>query len=369
MVQGKAGSGKSFLIEKLANEFKSSLGEDSVVILAPTGVAACNINGKTIHSFLSIGVDGFSPLQGETLRNFQFKMEKVKVLIFDEMSMIGLTMLAKISQRLQEGRGSSQEPFGGYIVYFFGDMQQLPPVKNSAWYSEIENPKTAMGKLLSGTIERYYKLTTCHRQAGDDQRNFRELLDGVALGNISENMYSLLMSRRVSALDAFEVAGFRNAVHIYPTKVLVEKYNEEHLRKTGNPVAKIPARHNYPQGANATEDQAQGLANELYLSVGCKVMLRSNLWTECGLVNGSMGIVRKIRYLEGERPTSLPAAIMVEFEKYNGPTYDDGYVPITPLKRSWKIGENTVTRTQFPLAVAHAITAHKSQGLTLDKLL
>uniref|UniRef100_T1L6D4 ATP-dependent DNA helicase n=1 Tax=Tetranychus urticae TaxID=32264 RepID=T1L6D4_TETUR len=93
MVQGKAGSGKSFLIEKLANEFKSSLGEDSVVILAPTGVAAVNINGKTIHSFLSIG--------------------KVKVLIFDEMSMIGLTMLAKISQRLQEGRGSSQEPFGG----------------------------------------------------------------------------------------------------------------------------------------------------------------------------------------------------------------------------------------------------------------
>uniref|UniRef100_A0A158P537 ATP-dependent DNA helicase n=1 Tax=Tetranychus urticae TaxID=32264 RepID=A0A158P537_TETUR len=368
MVQGKAGSGKSFIIEQIANEFKLGVGQDSVAILAPTGVAAININGKTIHSYLNIGIEKqHKRLQGESLRKFQLKMQNVKVLIFDEMSMIGLRLLEKISIRLQEGSGSVDEPFGGYIVYFFGDMQQLPPVQDYPWYDESEYSLGSMGKLIADSIQRYFLLTTCHRQAGDDQRDFRVLLDEIAMGRISDTSYSLLMSRRASILNPDVVRSFNEAINIFPKKNMVKNHNENHLRQTGNPVARILAMHNAPQGARAKEDQVHGLANELYLSVGCKVMLRSNLWTEVGLVNGALGMVRQIRYKEGDRPPSLPVVVMVEFENYNGPHYSNRCVPIVPLKRQWKDGEISLTRTQFPLIVAHAITTHKSQGLTLDK--
>ena len=145
------------------------------------------------------------------------------------------------------------------------------------------------------------------------------------------------------------------------------------LRSLNSPIAKINAVHTGGREAKrANSDVAKGLEAQLLLAKGCRIMLTSNLWTETGLVNGSMGTVQDILFEEEEGPPALPKAVFVKFDKYNGPTIKtlEGHevVPIAPIKRSWEDKNGTVcSRLQIPLCLAWAITVHKSQGLTLEK--
>ena len=95
-------------------------------------------------------------------------------------------------------------------------------------------------------------------------------------------------------------------------------------------------------------------------------MLTSNLWVDVGLVNGAMGTVQAICYQTGG-PPDLPTAVMIHFDNYSCPTYHDGTVPITPIRRTWSSSGVQCSRLQLPLKLAWAVTIHKSQGLTLDK--
>ena len=96
-------------------------------------------------------------------------------------------------------------------------------------------------------------------------------------------------------------------------------------------------------------------------------MLTSNLWTDAGLVNGGMGTVQAICYQSGG-PPSLPVTVMVRFDEYWGPTLHDGSVPIVPQRHTWMQGGSACSWLQIPLKLAWAITIHKAQGLTLDKV-
>ena len=100
-------------------------------------------------------------------------------------------------------------------------------------------------------------------------------------------------------------------------------------------------------------------------------MLTANIWVSAGLVNGAMGTITDILYKEKPDFTSLPAVILVSFDKYNGPTLTnvDGInvVPIVPIRRMWESSTGSCSRLQFPLSLAWAITTYKSQGLTLPK--
>ena len=98
------------------------------------------------------------------------------------------------------------------------------------------------------------------------------------------------------------------------------------------------------------------------------MMLTANLWVDMGLVNGSMGSVVAICYDNGGCPPHLPIAVMVRFDAYRGPTLSDGTVPITPLRRTWSVSGVSCSRLQLPLKLAWAVTIHKAQGLTLDKV-
>ena len=100
-------------------------------------------------------------------------------------------------------------------------------------------------------------------------------------------------------------------------------------------------------------------------------MLTANLWTEAGLVNGSMGTVKDILF-EDDGPPALLTAVFIKFDKYNGPTITSAegeeVVPIVPIKCSWEDKNGTMcSRLQIPVRLAWAITVHKSQGLTLEK--
>ena len=115
-------------------------------------------------------------------------------------------------------------------------------------------------------------------------------------------------------------------------------------------------------------DAQVGLAAKLKLSNNSRVMLRTNLWVEGGLVNGSLGTVRHIVYAPGTRPPSLPLYLLAEFDNNRGPYVYENLFPIVPIVRCWNDKDITRALKQFPLTLAYAMTIHKSQSLTIPKI-
>lgn len=105
----------------------------------------------------------------------------------------------------------------------------------------------------------------------------------------------------------------------------------------------------------------------MHLAQTARVMLIPNLWIEIGLVNGALGTVVSICYQEGS-PPALPLAVMVKFDNYTGQVLPDNTVPITPIRRTWSSSCEQCSRLQIPLKLVWAMTIHKAQGLTLDKV-
>ncbi|EXX54639.1 ATP-dependent DNA helicase PIF1-like [Rhizophagus irregularis DAOM 181602=DAOM 197198] len=138
------------------------------------------------------------------------------------------------------------------------------------------------------------------------------------------------------------------------------------------PVAKIQAIHTGGNEAKKADfDTAHGLEAQLLLVRRSRVMLTANLWTETGLVNGSIGTVKDILFKEDQGPPSLPIAVLVSFDSYKGPTITslegERVVPIAPIRRTWDGKSGVCSRLQIPVCLAWAITVHKSQSLTLQK--
>ena len=129
----------------------------------------------------------------------------------------------------------------------------------------------------------------------------------------------------------------------------------------------IKAVHTGANAAKASADDAGGLEAVIFLAKSARVMLTSNLRVDVGLVNGTMGTIQAICYRSGG-PPDLPIAVMVRFDSYSRPMLHDGTVPITPLRRTWSSSGVQCSRLQLPLKLAWAVTIHKSQGLTLNKV-
>ena len=205
------------------------------------------------------------------------------------------------------------------------------------------------------------------RQAGQDpsQVLFRKILLHLRNGENTEADWQHLMERTPAKVQ--DMTPFQNALHLHPTKEAVAEYVSK-LHACGQPVATIRAVHTGPNASKASPGDAGGLQPIICMAEGAHVMLTSNLWTEGGLVNGAMGTVAAIVYKGGDAPPALPVAIMVYFDSYPGPTYPDGTVPICPRHSSWYTSGIHCSRLQIPLMLAWAVTIHKSQSLSLDKL-
>lgn len=134
VVSGTAGTGKSYLIETIADylvlNHKTPKGRSIVLIAASTGKAAFQIKGNTVHSLLSIPPTSleYNPLKNDKLNEMKLRFSHCRLIIVDEISLISNEMLVKVRLRLQE-IGDTTLPFGGYNLLFFGDLLQLPPVK------------------------------------------------------------------------------------------------------------------------------------------------------------------------------------------------------------------------------------------------
>ncbi|KAK3925970.1 LOW QUALITY PROTEIN: ATP-dependent DNA helicase pfh1 [Frankliniella fusca] len=375
IVQGKAGTGKSLVIAAIVRRINEVLGSGSVLVLGPTGICALNVNGSTIHSKLQIDTKNFKELKGPALCDFVKSFESVRFIIIDEYSMVGCKFLHYIDQRLKKIK-QSEEDFGNVFLWMFGDVQQLPPVFDSACYSLSSTCKESdSGKLLYRNFDFATILTQVKRQ---NCVSFQETLNNISTGNVQKADFDLLETRFKTSVSAEEKKRFEDAVHIFPTRKQVSQFNEDKLETLKHPVTNdlvpitiINAKHNCSKAETADPDKAEGLEQSLYAAEGAKIMLRNNLWTERGLVNGACGTIKHILYEEESNPeTDMPSILICHFESYKGPYIDDEQktVPITPVTKHFKYLDADCSRTQFPIAIAYACTIHKSQGLTLSKI-
>lgn len=374
IIQGAAGTGKSHLIHQMVQLIEHDFGAGSVLLMAPTGVAANNINGQTLHSALRLSTSRgqLSSLSGEAERNFQNEMETVKVCIIDEMSMLGIRVLVHVDQRLRQAFPNQQdEAFGGTIMLMLGDFNQLPPVLDRSLLAPIQtgNTMSTQGRLLFEQFTKVFVLNEIMRQTGETQRLFRDTLNRMASGHLEQTDYNLLMTR-FSVNNLSSQTQFKSALRIFAKKAEVSNYNLEMLRSMDTPITVIQAKNNCDTALRSSDDDAHGLPNKLQLAVGCRVMLKNNTWTAQGLCNGSLGTVKDIVYVPQTTDTHLddhPLCVLVQFDNYHGPTIYDNCVPILPVTVGFRKGNTSCTRKQFPLQVAYGITIHKSQGVTVDK--
>ncbi|EAQ92034.1 predicted protein [Chaetomium globosum CBS 148.51] len=176
------------------------------------------------------------------------------------------------------------------------------------------------------------------------------------------------------------VHNFADTLRIYPTKGQVVECNHQHMLGMDSPAIQVEVKHDGVGAEKVESSNAGNLAKRLPLCVGCRVMLTRDLWADVGLVNSAQGTVYNISWKEGvDVLRDRPELIMVAFDHYDGPafTISNGeplrsgeklVVPILRVRQDFMVGANSCSREQFPPLVSYAITVHKSQGITLDKV-
>ena len=394
-MSGPGGVGKSHVIRLIHSDtlkllrLSECVQPDDVTVLltAPTGVAAFNIGGMTLHSalLLNCGRFGYQPLSSERLNTLRAKLSNLLLIIIDEVSMVGSNMLLEIHRRLQQIKGVSPDVlFGGVSILAVGDLYQLPPVGQPAVFDRVADPYVqfyASGSLWQEEFE-MIELTEVMRQKGAS--GFIELLGKVRTGSCTEEDLQVLQSRVITT-DSVDYPS--DALHVYRLNVDVDKRNEEMLKKLAAnnqqyciaSCDSIGGQTDHIDLTNLSQKRSEtgGLHSTLKLTVGARVMLTANVDVSDGLVNGARGDVVHIVVDSNEKVTK----VLVQFDNpsvgrvaIQSSSYRNAFgnaVPLgkheaTFLARGRRGSE--VIRLQFPLTLAWATTIHKVQGLTLDKI-
>jgi ATP-dependent DNA helicase PIF1 len=334
-VTGRAGTGKSTLLRTLRD-----IVTDEIVIVAPTGLAAVNVGGQTIHIRRS--------------RNGRI-MRKIKHLVIDEVSMVRSDLMWAIDQSLRVNRGKPREPFGGVRLVLFGDLHQLPPVVQE--HEVADHLEENFGgpfffsvpALMEGDGTTLLELNQVFRQS---EGPLLDVLNKVREGRVDEDDLTVLNERVRPIRTLAEGEVF---VILTPTNAAAQRINLAYLN------ALKGAAYTYTAGTTGEfNPSAQPTDQTLTLKVGAKViMLRND--SERRWVNGSIARISRLEEkqvfitLDGKEYEVEPASW--ENRRY---AYDQA---------EQKIVETVAgTFTQYPVRLAWAMTIHKSQGMTLENV-
>ena len=363
---GPGGTGKSFLIRHIRHHLEAK--GKRVAITSLTGMAALLIgNGaRTIHSWSGLGIGN------RTVRDYfdfiRVKNKRVRecwretdALIIDEISMMDAAFFEKLDE-LGRLLRESDKPFGGIQLLCFGDFFQLPPIEGKFVF---ESP------VWDATLDSVIFLETIYRQKDPV---FQKILNEIRHGKISNETDTLLKSRLNIDYSNEEI----QPTKIFTRRDMVDTINRESLEKLPGEelvfsmTTKGKVNTDSIRNALAKMDTSSPYVETLKLKVGAQVMLITNLDTEGGLVNGKLGIVKGFiaehvsleEFVDKNGKTQKvkknnPESVSVLFKGHLYPTIISAH--------SWKLENNeTISRNQIPLALAYAITIHKSQGSTLD---
>lgn len=370
-VTGRAGTGKSTLLQHLAwNTAKQ------IAVCAPTGVAALNVEGQTIHSLfrLPIGLIANTDLdQSDATRRI---LNAIDTLVIDEISMVNADLMDGIDRALRQARGRRAEPFGGVQIVMFGDPYQLAPVPprgdemryirdhyRSFWFfdARVWTGEVAGDGLMElgayGASLHVRELAEIHRQADPA---FKAMLNAVRHGRVTADIAQVLNDTGART-PPHPDDGEHPIITLATRNDIVNNINRRHLTElVGREQTAV---------AEINGDFGRGEANypadtELKLKVGAQVMFLRNDTQGYGdpprWVNGTIGTVTRI----------AGGTVRVEVD---GQEFDVEPAVWERFRYAYNAGSRTLTRevvaefTQFPLRLAWAVTIHKSQGKTYDR--
>lgn len=341
LVTGGAGTGKSTLIQWLRSQF-----DGSVIVAAPTGIAALTAGGQTIHSLC-----GFPPawlLDSDIKRKSKSPIVKADLVIIDEISMVNANVLDAVDSFFRLNRNSSK-PFGGVSVVLVGDLFQLPPIVTSEtaplFRMEYSSPKFFAARALQDAAFDAVELTRPFRQ---QDALFVSLLSNIREGKDVERTLDGLNSSVLISND-----GHSAAVWLSPRNVDVDRLNHERLAElSGKEVTYIAKK------AGVFRTNPLPAPAELRVKVGAQVVMASN---SQGWVNGSIATVTgvyqdriTIRLRDSEKTFDVPPNTWEQYE----------YQWSDETERIERVVVGSYT--QIPANLAWAMTIHKSQGLSLD---
>ena len=356
-ITGKAGTGKSTFIKHVVDTSNKN-----IVVVAPTGIAAINVQGSTIHSFFGLPLRNMIPDDPHITLMSKFHPKRkiiasADTIIIDEVSMVRVDMIDAIDASLRKNGGNPNLPFGGKQMIFIGDLFQLEPVVDQSAdddvqlheyykspfffdaqvFNKCELLKIEFKKVFRQTDDKFIRLLDTIR-SGDPNIEDLQLLNMrhfPEIGSI-EHYYTITLTARNDTafqINHIQMENIKSKVHRYIG--LIEKEFPEN---------RIP------------------VPKELFLKVGCQVMFIRND-VDKKFVNGTIGKITelnddfiKVLLNDGQEIEVKPIAW--EHKEY------------TLNQSEFKIEQVTKgTYKQYPLALAWAVTIHKSQGLTFDKVI
>ena len=370
---GKAGTGKSTAVDEFRKVYKPGC-----VFLAPTGIAAININGSTIHSFFQLKPGLLTPDSIEPIGSQKRidMIRSVRTIVIDEISMVRSDLFVAMDMRLQEITGCNK-PFGGKQIILVGDFLQLPPVvkeKTEAEYldRELGGHYAFQTALWQQADLQCVCLQTVHRQGNDAL--FMKILNHLRYGELEIRDIQLEgLKKALNVIEALTRLCFvatpleQTPVYLCTTNRTADSLNQLHLSKLKGEVHVFRAvvRGKFPEGDYPTLET-------LALKVGARVMTLTNKRTPDGeieYVNGEIGVVEDMD--DGENAVvhvrlDRGPTVSVQRTKWSKYEYEPEYDANTgkPIVRQKEVG----TFVQIPLKLAYASTIHKSQGLTLDSV-
>ena len=351
---GKAGTGKTTFLHMLRKNSAKS-----IVVVAPTGVAAINAGGVTIHSFFQLPLSPYVP--GVEVRDkFNFSKEKLRIirmldlLVIDEISMVRSDLLDAVDNALRKYRRDSR-PFGGVQLLMIGDLQQLSPIITQR-DEELLAPhyptpyffsSHALQQIDYVTIE----LTKVYRQQNG---TFIELLNHVRSGNITDGDIRILNSRYSPDFIPSDGTSY---IRLTTHNAFADSYNAQRLAEI-----KAPATSYIAEVKGTFPETSYPTAPELTLKPGAQVMfIRNDSSPDHLYYNGKIGHIVSLSQdsigvlCDGEKEPVLVKAIEWENSQYR---VDDSTGEL--------VTDILGTFLQFPLRLAWSITIHKSQGLTFE---